>query len=381
MHRPKIKEVTEEQRSKLLSYKLKWQSALFSSATTEREAVLDAATRAYQSVLHQPPEIVLCSSPRAAMELMFNGAYNPRDLKPYPTLTSHFSDFDPGWGWWNWSEYFEPAVRQSLETSVLQLCEQNRLPDAMQMERAISALSSCEAEVLWQDYTLGRLKLLRDKFGRSPESEHMRVFPMKAGITGWLTEFFCRELGLGNEETIERLDALYQLIQQCWRIYPCNNLCVVSDRPTSFSVDALGMLHSNGTPALQFSDGFEVYAYHGRNLPKKYGQVPFSGWQVDWLLEDESIPIRHELIKEIGYYKICQQLPSTELDVDGDRTLLRIDADIKHSMYELPHLLKDASPLGASINFFRVPTHTESVKKAYQYIKKHKLEPDYRYFG
>jgi len=48
---------------------------------------------------------------------------------------------------------------------------------------------------------------------------------------------------------------------------PHENICWLSELPETLSTDPTGRLHSGKTAALQFSDGFKIYAWKGIVIP------------------------------------------------------------------------------------------------------------------
>ena len=49
---------------------------------------------------------------------------------------------------------------------------------------------------------------------------------------------------------------------------------VATDRPTAIRFDAAGELHAEGQPAIEFSDGFEIYCQRGELVPKSAVMTP-----------------------------------------------------------------------------------------------------------
>ncbi|TAE82264.1 MAG: hypothetical protein EAZ73_14195 [Oscillatoriales cyanobacterium] len=175
-------------------------------------------------------------------------------------------------------------------------------------------------------------------------------------------------------------ECLNQLLAECGWIFAFENVCYLCSRPTKLSLDSEYRLHAEGEPALEFSDGYKLYSYHGVTLPEKYGQVHPNNWQAQWLLEEENAELRRVLIQRIGYAKICQELQATELDCWKEYALLRIDADIdgfnpddfeddedapkKEDIY----LLKMTCPSTGHIHALRVPPDVESAKEAIRWV-------------
>jgi hypothetical protein len=70
------------------------------------------------------------------------------------------------------------------------------------------------------------------------------------------------------------------LASECSWVFPYEKACLVCERPIKLSFDSENRLHAEGEPAIQFADGFSMYANHGKSvwLPKKYGNcIPESG--------------------------------------------------------------------------------------------------------
>jgi hypothetical protein len=63
---------------------------------------------------------------------------------------------------------------------------------------------------------------------------------------------------------------LYQsLVNDCGWVLAHEKTCFVCERPIKLSFDNQQRLHAEGEPAIQFVDGFSVYASHGVRLHEK----------------------------------------------------------------------------------------------------------------
>ena len=51
-------------------------------------------------------------------------------------------------------------------------------------------------------------------------------------------------------------------------MFPFENVCIACDRPYKLSFDRQNLLHAEGKYALEFVDGYGVYAYHGGERPE-----------------------------------------------------------------------------------------------------------------
>jgi hypothetical protein len=139
----------------------------------------------------------------------------------------------------------------------------------------------------------------------------------------------------------------------------------VCDRPRILSFDNEQRLHAEGTPAIQFADGFSVYAYHGVGLPEKYGVLHPNHWHAQWLLEEDNAELRRVLMQGIGYGRICQELEAEELDTWQEYILLKIDNDVD---IEQIYLLKMTCPSTGFIHALRVPPDVNSAREAIRWV-------------
>jgi len=159
--------------------------------------------------------------------------------------------------------------------------------------------------------------------------------------------------------------AFKSLVEHCGWLFPYEKICVVCNRPIYLAFDNEARLHAEGEPAIQFADGFKVYAYQGVRLPERYGKIHPHQWRSQWLLEEYNAELRRVLIQGIGYGRICQDLAATELDSWAEYTLLKIDAEVDE---EPILLLKMTCPSTGFIHVSRVPPDVESAKAAIRWV-------------
>ncbi|HAZ43203.1 MAG TPA: hypothetical protein DDW76_38530 [Cyanobacteria bacterium UBA11369] len=159
-------------------------------------------------------------------------------------------------------------------------------------------------------------------------------------------------------------EVLESLVKECGQICAYEKICFVCDRPRILSFDNQQRLHAEGAPAIQFADGFSVYAYHGVRLPEKYGKLHPDRWRSEWLLTEKNAELRRVLIQGIGYDRICQELEAIELDNWQEYTLLKIDNVEAEPMY----ILKMICPSTGRIHALRVPPDIESAREAIRWV-------------
>ena len=69
-----------------------------------------------------------------------------------------------------------------------------------------------------------------------------------------------------TEDQKRTLQQWIDLNSNCGWWYPFEGVCIVCDRPEYTLVDERGRLHSYSSPAIRYTDGFEIYAVHGVRL-------------------------------------------------------------------------------------------------------------------
>ncbi|MCA1992394.1 MAG: hypothetical protein LDL41_10205, partial [Coleofasciculus sp. S288] len=155
------------------------------------------------------------------------------------------------------------------------------------------------------------------------------------------------------------------LVKHCGWMFLFEKVALVCDRPIQLSFDRERRLHAEGEPALQFADGYCLYSYQGVTLPKKYGALHPHQWQAKWLLHEWNAEVRRVLIQEIGYARICQELPVKPLDSWQEYTLLRINMEFE---LESIYLLKMTCPSTGFIHALRVPPTMRSAREAIRWV-------------
>lgn len=82
---------------------------------------------------------------------------------------------------------------------------------------------------------------------------------------GWagLFDFYISVLKLHHDK--KKWQVIQQLIQNCGFLLQYENVCIACNRPSKLSYDEENLLHADGEPALQFADGYGIYADHGKS--------------------------------------------------------------------------------------------------------------------
>ncbi len=117
------------------------------------------------------------------------------------------------------------------------------------------------------------------------------------------------------EEDTQRLQGLNAIAQNAGWIFPYENICWVTERPTSLLRDDQGRLHSVNGPAVTYPDGWNVYAIHGVNLPPHVFESP-DLITVDEIDSSENAEIRRVMTERYGTARYLRETGAQEISKD-----------------------------------------------------------------
>jgi len=377
---PEIAHLTSEQESRISVIRDKWRNYAFLTEPIDRHKAKEAVKAVYTALGEPEPEVLFCDSPlmlfeTAARYALFNDWF--------PCLWEEMSYVKYAYKLsYQMFEELERKLALQIESQLLWQLQSELVPEQRTLEQMRSMRSQLEAELPKQlKQTKGQLlELLQLLFeNESVWSYNQEIswyilmtkkMPNFMRFYGYMSpetciqsisliDFFITVLNL-NHNSI-KWSAFESLFQNCGSILALKKICVVSDRPRLLSFDNQSRLHAEGSPAIQFPDGWCIYAYHGVILPEKYGKLPPVQWQSEWLLSENNAELRRVLIQGIGYARICQKLQAVELDYWQEYTLLKIDSDVD---VEPIYLLKMTCPTTGYIHALRVPPDVKSAREA-----------------
>ena len=336
MSQEKIEKLTPEQEALIPVYREKWRKIALSTEPIDREKAAEAVKATYSCLGFKLPEIIFTESPYTGLNIL--------DREYCKRLFSVDS--------------LEPKLL-NLVISPYNLAVQF-FPDELIRKKNFTNIYNEISSLIRNQLTVHRLEL-----------ESIKPFP-------FLDDIFSP----GYISNITRIDFLVSVFQckfipGCWEnirflfescgnwIYPCEEIAIICDRPRILSFDNQQRLHAEGAPAIQFADGYSLYAYHGVTLPEKYGHIHPNQWQTSWLLEEENAELRRVLIQGIGYERIASELGAIELDSFQEYSLLKIDTNIDG---EPIYMLKMTCPSTGYIHVLRVPPDVRSAREAIRWV-------------
>ncbi|MEH2203605.1 MAG: DUF6745 domain-containing protein [Nostoc sp.] len=128
---------------------------------------------------------------------------------------------------------------------------------------------------------------------------------------------------LNWEHSPKHWELFEALLIECGWIFPFKEICIVCDRPIRISFDTEKRLHAEGEPALEFLDGFRVYAHHGIKLPKQYGILLPNQWKAQWYQAEKDFSVRKLLLQNLPVHLLDQNWLLWEPDRDLKKLLVQ----------------------------------------------------------
>ncbi|WP_392479332.1 DUF6745 domain-containing protein [Nostoc sp. C110] len=335
-----IENLTPEQEALIPVYREKWRAIALSTERIDREKAAEVVKATYTAIGKQQPEIIFCESPYTGLKIIF---------KKLPKL--NFNNID-----------FVSLNNNIYDYIIANLTNENINFSYQTNMEILRHLNSFELSVSLFEY------ILEDKFQDQPKIN------IHLGDRLWLNsqdlanrcchvDFYVSVLNYSYSK--KRWETLQSLSRFCGLISPFEKFCIVCDRPLHLRFDNQNRLHAEGEPAIEFTDEYSLYSYHGVTLPEKYGKIHPQQWQATWLLTEENAELRRVLIQGIGYARICQELQAIELDTWQEYTLLKIDADVDEKPI---YLLKITCPSTSFIHALRVPPNINSAREAIRWV-------------
>jgi len=365
MSQTKVKKLTPAQEAQIPVYQEKWRAISLSTGPIARSQAAETIKAGYCAIGKKAPEIIFVDRPYEAANIIASHADKPR---------SHLRS------------QLESKLRSELEKQLLS-CLRGQLESQLKRQLQNQLENELYTELQSQLWSPLREHLAMEIGSKLPiDAIGQRArYLQYANLNKQLDNCIQPELWAGGGSLLDfcisvlncahsygKIWTIFQsLVNSCGWIFPYDKVCLVCEKPIVLSADSNRRLHAEAAPAVQFADGFSIYAYHGVILPEWYGRLHPHEWQSKWLLKEHNAEVRRALIQGIGYDRICQELEATELDTWREYTLLKIDFEDDLDAWERPvpvFLLKMTCPSTGHIHALRVPPNMTSAREAIRWV-------------
>ncbi|MEH1933309.1 MAG: DUF6745 domain-containing protein [Nostoc sp.] len=264
-----ITKFTPQQQELIASYQRKWRAISLSTERIDRKRLLAVLEEVYSLYPEggTMPEVIFFESPYAAFsaELIlatanFNGLTDDEIINEVASLQTLRGEGQVRTDlWFNLHTYLSPNIglNPQINQELWEVLTKN-LVDEVGMtihEQLWKILWNWLTERLWSE-----LKDTPDAYYRFYNNFIDRDSEW-ASYAG-LFDFCINELSYQHEQ--EEWNVYQAVCSECgWWFLPSPRHYIICDRPTKLLLDDQGKLHADEEPAIQFADGFGVYARHG----------------------------------------------------------------------------------------------------------------------
>lgn len=334
-----IEKLTPEQEALIPVYREKWRAIALSTERIDKEKAAEAVKVVYTAFGVQEPEIIFCDSPYAAFSKIFLDQIDQWIQKLEFSIISRLKKSSVR-RIKNQQQVFQPLLRrlvrkrsfielsELIESSIFQgipcfniygnlflELDSNRWDNGHRLfyrhlkPKLLIQINEKLQNKHWIKLQSRIEKRLMASLKTRLESHIENIYSIcwqpdrkATGIS--VLDFSFRVLNF--DYNVKKFQYYESLIIECGWIFAFEKVAIICDRPLHLRFDNQNRLHAEGEPAIEFTDGYSVYSYHGVTLPEKYGKIHPQQWQSQWLLTEENAELRRVLIQGIGYARICQ---------------------------------------------------------------------------
>ena len=305
----KITQLTSEQEALIPIYREKWCNIALSTKRIDKEQAVESIEIAYSFLGYAKPEILFFESTEAiARNIQFLLEERIANLsKPTkePILKRIGNRLGKPFSYELQNLYRKLCVDIGTEYFALFRIGLNLdlYRDGNYLSQMYDLIKNGCSKRIQQEFNLQNYELkdmsvhklkskLEDKF-------FANIFPAFWHSNDCLFINYCHEV-LQFECNLTLWDILKELCVNCGlMIVPFQSICLVCDRPTKILLDNHNCLYAEGEAAIEYADGFKIYAHHGLAVPKKYGTVTPSEWKAEWLLNEIDQRLKKILREEL----------------------------------------------------------------------------------
>jgi hypothetical protein len=265
-----------------------WLGWALSTLPADRPAAEAALSELYRLIGLAPPRFHWVSSPAAALTTVPPGMR----LRPSETV-ERMSD-------WPLPPRFSSLMRQLCLELDVQVRWVHRSMDQLIRQKVRSSLSISSNSSLFM-----ALRPAHDA------RHHSGSFWYGAQCVSWVAHYDALRRAAGvvfTPEQTRQLDLWATVARSCGWWWPREGVCVISERPVALHTEAWGddgevRSHRADGPATRYSDGWDVYAWHGAQVPSWVVTDP----NVQRIEREANVEVRRCAIEHLGWASYIDQ--------------------------------------------------------------------------
>jgi hypothetical protein len=134
----------------------------------------------------------------------------------------------------------------------------------------------------------------------------------------WIALYkFGQEIGVKYDNNHQIfLDIFNDLCMSCGWLYFFEKVCIICDRPKVLRLNENKVLHCDGSHALEFRDGFKLWALNGITTNQYIAETPGEKLDIDLIANETNVELRSEILKKIGVDRYITKVGGEVIDRD-----------------------------------------------------------------
>lgn len=126
---------------------------------------------------------------------------------------------------------------------------------------------------------------------------------------------FSKLIGVKFKKTDYQMLLKYAaLAKSSFWFYPFENICVMVRKPKNIKLNENEKKHCDGGPAIEFNDGWKLWALNDVIVSKEISETPASELDPKLILKEKNVEVRRELLRKIGVERFLKHTESKTLD-------------------------------------------------------------------
>ncbi|MEO3871703.1 DUF6745 domain-containing protein [Nonomuraea sp. B12E4] len=151
------------------------------------------------------------------------------------------------------------------------------------------------------------------------------------------------------------LDGLKRVAERAGWWWPFERLAIVTERPAELHLDELGRLHRAGGPAVAYSDGFGLHAWHGMPVPADF-VASMGDLTPERIRAESNAELRRVMLEHFGLDRYLAASGARPVHADETGKLWRVELPDDEPLVMVEVVNSTPEPDGTRRTYFlRVP--------------------------